>query len=61
MNENKANRVLRLEQKQTASLNDEQKQLKKTGERISKQMQLFDYALQRGKKGDYADVRKSEI
>jgi len=50
-----------IDQIQTSELSGEQKQLKGTGERISKQMQLFDYALQRGKTGEFVDVRKSEI
>jgi len=45
----------------TSKLTDEQKQWKKVSERISKQMQLFDYALQRGKTGEFMDVRQSEI
>jgi len=44
-----------------SKLNSEQKKLKGTGERISKAMQLFDYALQRGKTGEFMDVRKNEI
>jgi len=41
----------------TSKLTAEQKKLKGTGERISKQMQLFDYALQRGRTGEFLDVR----
>ena len=43
----------------TSKLTDEQQKLQGTGEKIKKNMQLFDYALQRGKKGDYADARKN--
>jgi len=45
----------------TSKLTDEQQKLKGTGERISKQMKLFDYALQRGKTGEFMDVRPNEI
>jgi len=46
---------------QTSKLSDEQKKLKGTGERISKQMKLFDYALQRGKTGEFMDARQDEV
>lgn len=46
---------------QTSRLTDEQKKLQKTSERIKKNMQLFDYALQRGRTGEFMDVRKNEV
>jgi len=44
-----------------SSLTEEQRSFKATSERISKQMKLFDYALQRGKTGEFMDARQDEV
>jgi len=44
----------------TANLNDEQKNLQLVSARIQKGLELFQYSLERSKKGDFMDVRQSE-
>lgn len=44
-----------------SKLSDEQKNLKAIGLRIEKEMKLFDYSIQRAKKGDFVDVRNDEV
>jgi len=46
----------------TASLNDEQRNLKIVSERIQKGVKLFTYSIERSKRGDFVDARKdSEV
>jgi len=51
MNESKANRVLKLEQRN----------LKGVSERIQKGVKLFQYSLERSKRGDFIDAKQDEV
>jgi len=44
----------------TSNLNDEQKNLKGVSERIQKETKLFQYSVERSKKGDFVDVRNND-
>jgi len=45
----------------TSKLTDEQRNLEMVSEKIQKQMKLFQYSLERAKKGEFMDVRQEEI
>ena len=45
----------------TANLNDEQLNLKGVSERIQKGVKLFQYSLERSKRGDFIDARQDEV
>jgi len=45
----------------TANLNDEQRNLKGVSERIQKGVKLFQYSLERSKRGDFIDARQDEV
>ena len=45
----------------TASLSEEQQNLKAISERIKKGMQLFNYSIERGKMGVFVDARQDEV
>jgi len=44
-----------------SQMSDEQRNLRKVSERISKGMELFNYSIERSKKGDYVDARNDEV
>ena len=44
----------------TANLNDEQLNLKGVSEKIEREMKLFEYSIERSKKGDFVDVRNND-
>jgi len=44
----------------TANLDDEQRNLKGVSERIQKETKLFQYSLERSRKGDFVDVRNND-
>ena len=44
-----------------ANLNDEQRNLKGVSERIQKGVKLFQYSLERSKRGDFIDARQDEV
>jgi len=44
-----------------ANLNDEQRNLKGVSERIQKGVKLFQYSLERSKRGDFIDAKQDEV
>jgi len=45
----------------TSQLTDEQRNLKGVSERIQKGVKLFQYSLERSKRGDFIDARQDEV
>ena len=45
----------------TSNLNDQQRNLKAISERIQKETKLFQYSLERSKRGDFIDARQDEV
>jgi len=45
----------------TSQLTDEQRNLKGVSERIQKGVKLFQYSLERSKRGDFIDAKQDEV